>query len=97
MIPYGEVADYARDSIQENLLDGDSRGKTGWEEKPIGHHLLHAYNHLVDFEVGERDEDHLKNAQTRIAMARILLKKQSSDETNKRLPDDEFIAGELDK
>ncbi len=75
-IPYGEVSDYARDSIQEVLLDGDRRGKTGWEKLDVCIHLVHAVVHTWKYLLGDRTEDHLANAQTRIAMARILLKRQ---------------------
>lgn len=83
-IPHAEVSEYARDSIQEVLLDGDRRGKSGWEHMPVHEHLLHAREHIIKYACGDTSEDHLANAQTRIAMARSILRREGQHECPKR-------------
>ena len=95
-IPYNDVANHARDSIVAVLFDADLRGKTGWEKRSPEYHLMHARAHLAKYMMGDTTDNHLENAQTRIAMARVLIRNSESSETQKRLPSDEFTAGGLD-
>jgi len=73
MARYGDVADEARDVVMNVLLQGDVKGKSGWEAKGGAFHAYRALRHIGLFFIGDKEEDHLKHALTRLAMAYYLV------------------------
>ena len=72
MPTYGEVADGARNTVMETMFEGDIRGAHGWETKGVLHHLYRAANHIMLYLIGDRSEDHVSHAITRLSMVRYL-------------------------
>lgn len=83
MTTYGEVADAARNTVMAVLFEGDIKGKTGWEKKSVVCHLYRAANHILLWLIGDRGEDHISHAQTRLAMAAWVMGRESRVESQK--------------
>ena len=56
--------------IQQVMEEGAAKGKSGWEKDKADYHAMKAYDHLfLYFNGGDKNEDHLAHAFTRLMMA----------------------------
>lgn len=58
--------------LQDVMEHGERKGKTGWRNIPIGHHLDRAKRHIELFFAGDRSQPHLRHAFCRLMMAVII-------------------------
>ncbi len=80
-IEYMKVAQLAYDTVHEVMRQGEADGKEGWEERGIESSVAHAFDHCEDFYGAEfSNEEHLRHALTRCAMAYYLWLKEQHDE-----------------
>ena len=84
-IEYAQVAKLAYDTVQEVMRQGEADGKSGWDtEWYTEGHLAHAGQHIIELSengcnADTSDEEHLRHALTRIAMAYYLWLKEQRE------------------
>jgi|SRR6516162_6831119 hypothetical protein len=81
---FHELVVAAVDAVVIALLDGDGKhGPGSWMGETIENQLRHIENHIVNYELGAGDENHLANIVCRAAIAFALAKKRDSSRASK--------------
>jgi hypothetical protein len=55
--------------IETVLAANEPKYAGHWRQQAVAEHVAHAQQHLVAYAAGDRDEDHLAHAATRVLMA----------------------------
>ena len=63
-----EVASYAYNAVWDTM-EPTRHTPDSWTREGLEHHLIHAVEHIADYQAGDRSEPHLEHALCRLAMA----------------------------
>ena len=70
---YEALAQIAYNEVLKTMQEGEQdHGEEGWKGQDVYQHACHAWQHINDFYVDDKAEDHIAHTMTRCAMIRWL-------------------------